>query len=184
MELIKFPELCSQYYKVITFFVETNSHKITHIAHTNPELLKRMLGTVQLGLTSFTPDIQSLCFDYIQAFAKTVYYERDPTALIYTSLAPFLKITLDMIFTQQVDSENKTECYNALFGLICCYHDQYKEMMQLFVQAQTPIEAERLAKEFGDLSTNLEFKNTRLNKTRFVDKFDKFVTNISFICKM
>jgi hypothetical protein len=143
-----------------------------------------MLGSVELGLNSFTSEIQSLCFDFVCAFAKVVYYERNQTALIYTSLLPFLKITLDMIFTQQVDAENKTECYNSLFALICCFHEQYKEMMQNMIRSQTnALEAERLSKEFTDLSTNLEFKNTRLNKTKFVDKFDKFVTNVSFIYK-
>ena len=139
---------------------------------------------MELGLLTFCNEIQSLCFDFILIFANTIFFDKNPESFMYQSLLPFLKIVLEMILTQQVGTENKTGCAKALFSLMCCYKSEYVELVKqiLEVQQQTnPVNTERLSKEFIELTRNCEITFNRITQSKFIDKFDKFFVNISFL---
>ena len=63
-EMLKFPSLCLQYFKTITFVCEIYPEKITSL---NPELQKNLVASLELGLTSVGVDtVYTLCCDFIQ----------------------------------------------------------------------------------------------------------------------
>lgn len=148
----------------------------------NPDLMKQLLSSIQLGLNTFTTEIQSFCFDFIVSVATVVYFDKDPSSVTYNLLLPFVEIIFNMIITRQIDQENKNESYSAIFVLACTFKEQFQYLMDKLVTSQTnQLVAERLQVEYNEFKTNLELVNNRQMKNRFSDKFDKFVTAIGFI---
>lgn len=179
MDLIRFPEFCSQYYKTIALFASMKSHKITQL---NPELFQQLLSSVQLGLNTFTTDIQGMCFEYISSVASAVYFDRDPSTSYYAQLQPFLPLLFKMIFERQIDQDNKCDCYGALFLLACIYKENFYGLMQQLIEnEQNPLQKQKIQNESVTFMTSLELVNNRAMKTKFVEKLDKFVTNLNFI---
>lgn len=147
-----------------------------------PEFLQKILNSVQIGLTNFSAEIQSLCLDFLQVMANTVYMDQNPTSYMYGALCPFLKYILEMVLGQQVGSENNVECGKALFSLMCVYKEQYLSAVQALVQTQkNQADADRLQKEFSDLTQQIELINNRMTQFKFSEKFDKFLANIGFL---
>lgn len=201
MDLIRFPEFCSQYYQTIAVFAESKSHKVKlflyrspvktiqtfalnhqQITQLDPELLKQIINSVQLGLSTFTTEIQSFCFDFIVAVADVVYYERIPNSNTYNLVLPFLELIFNMIIARQIDVENKNESYGALFSLACAYKEPFSFLMNKLVTLQENLQiAERVQLELNTFQTALELSNNRIMRNRFIEKFDKFITGISFI---
>lgn len=114
--------------------------------------------------------------------ANTVYMDQNPTSFMYGALCPFLKYILEMILSQQVGSENNVECGKALFSLMCVYKEPYVATVQSLIQMQkNQADAERLQKEFTDLTAQIELINNRITQFKFSEKFDKFLANIGFL---
>uniref|UniRef100_A0A336M8C7 Exportin-4 n=1 Tax=Culicoides sonorensis TaxID=179676 RepID=A0A336M8C7_CULSO len=179
MDLLRFPEFCSKYYQTIALFAESKSHKITQL---DPDLFKQIINSVQHGLNTFTTEIQSYCFDFIVAVADVVYYERSPNSPTYNLVLPFLELIFNMIITRQIDAENKIESYGALFSLACAYKEQFSYLMNKLVTSQQNLQiSERVQIELNTFQTSLDLNNNRIMRNRFTDKFDKFITGISFI---
>jgi hypothetical protein len=64
LELLKFPSLCLQYFKTVTFVCELYPEKICAL---NPDLQKNLVASLELGLTTVGVDtVYSLCCDFIQ----------------------------------------------------------------------------------------------------------------------
>ena len=145
-----------------------------------------MLGSIELGLTSFTTEIESKCLEFLDVFANAVYFNQDPQALIAQLLQPFLKIMLDMIFGQKIDFNNTMDWYRTVFAIICCYPQLFQEMIKSFLHEQHESHNEKgkdLAHESQVLLNNLDFVNNRMMKAKFCDRFDRFVTVVSLLYK-
>ena len=70
-ELLKFPSLCLQYFKFITFLCEIFPEKVTGL---QPDLQQSLVNSLQLGLTSLGVDpVFSLCCDFIQVSIGYVF---------------------------------------------------------------------------------------------------------------
>jgi hypothetical protein len=62
-ELLRFPQLCWHYYKLITFACEICPAKIVSLPS---PMLSNLFASLQLGMTSFGSDIAAFCFEFIQ----------------------------------------------------------------------------------------------------------------------
>lgn len=171
LDLLTYPDLCTKYFQTITFFIETKVHKVCTLP---PELLTKMLQSVEYGLRSFGTEVQSICLDFVQIMGKTVFFDQNPGSFMYSALLPFLKMLLEMILTHDIDADNKTEWSKALFSLICCYKTQYVQIVEQIIQAN-PANSESLSKAFSDLTNNMEITHSRVMQQAFIDKFDKFL---------
>ncbi|EDS27103.1 exportin [Culex quinquefasciatus] len=184
VDLIKYPDLCLQYYSTITSFIEEKSHVIPSL---HPDLLKQLLGSIELGLSSFTADIESKCLEFLEIYANGVYFHQDPSAPMAQLLRPFLKLMLDMIFGQKIDLNNTMDWYRTVFVVICCFPEHFKELLQHFLSEQFADAKQGAGKDVAassvSLVNNMEFVNNRLVKSKFVDRFDKFVTLVSTMYK-
>ncbi|KAK9498372.1 hypothetical protein O3M35_003018 [Rhynocoris fuscipes] len=174
IDLLKFPTLCLQYYKMITFVCELYPEKIVT---QNEDLIKSILNSVQLGLQSFGQDVNSLCCDFIQALGSHIF--NAGISKSFTYLAPFVKILMDMILCRQVNSDVLASTGVAMFVLICCYQEEYQICVQDWINSQTnPEIAQRLADSFNRLTSNLVLTTDRQHKARFKEVFEKFVVEV------
>lgn len=182
LDMLKHPTLCCKYYKTITFFIETKSQKVCAL---QPELLNSMLQSVEMGLRSFGLEVQSICFEFLHIIADTVRFDQNSQqSYLYNTLMPFLRMTLEMIINQEVGTDNKTECANALFALIFCYYDHYGAIVQNLLQSISNVgNAERLSKELATLTANWDLTRNidRIVQNQFADRYEKFIVNISFM---
>lgn len=81
-----------------------------------------------------------------------------------------------------MDSDLVSNAAVPLFYLICCYQEQYQQLIQNIVSTQTDPEiAQRLANAFTALTANVNLDldlNDRVQKMKFKENFDKFVVNV------
>lgn len=64
----------------------------------NVEIFKGVLTTIQLGLTMFGPDIITLCTDFLQSAALSLYKLENFTSYeAFNLLKPFLKVIYTII---------------------------------------------------------------------------------------
>lgn len=93
LELLKYPSLCLKYYKLLYFLTDTFPEKILQL----PEpLLKNVLSSVELGLTSFGREIIIPCCDFLQLLAS--HMSKVPEgAQPNPVLRPFLKVSFHFL---------------------------------------------------------------------------------------
>jgi hypothetical protein len=93
VDLLKFPSLCLQYFKMITFVCEIYPDKVCQLPL---DLLKNLLSSIELGLTTFGQDITTLCSDFIQVLGTHIHISNLQSAPVYEALRPFLKVRRDV----------------------------------------------------------------------------------------
>jgi hypothetical protein len=96
VDLLKFPALCIQYFKMITFVCEIYPDKVCQLP---VDLLKNLLSSIELGLTTFGQDVIVLCSDFIQVLGTHIYCSNLQGAPVYEALRPLLKVILVSHFT-------------------------------------------------------------------------------------
>lgn len=176
MDLLKYPTLCKQYYKMITFVNEIFPQKVAQLPE---DLFQKLVATVELGLTHFGSDVLMSCLDFIQVLATHIQQNESQTSRIYQIVMPMLNILMDLILSHQINSDMYNAASTTLFALICCYQEQYQTYVQNLIQSQSdPSIAERLASSFTELTRNIELKPERLCKLKFREKFDTFIVNV------
>lgn len=176
IDLLKFPSLCLQYFKMITFVCEMYPEKI---CQQSLDLLKSILITIELGLTAFGQDVTTLCCDFIQSLGSYLHRANQHGSPAHHALRPFLKILMDLILSHQINSEILPNTGIALYILICCYQEEYQQIVQTLIDCQPePEVADRLAKAFTELTTNIYLNTDRLQRSKFRDNFDKFIVNV------
>ncbi|XP_014251089.1 exportin-4-like [Cimex lectularius] len=174
IELLKCPTLSLLYYKIIAFVCELYPKKILR---QEPALLEGILQTVQLGLQSLGREINALCCEFIVALGTCIFSEDLGGSC--KLLVPFIKILMDMILCQQVNSSNFQNIGKALFVLMCCYKEEYQRSVQWWVDSQTdPAVAQRLANCFTQLTENIPLSIQRRNMAQFKESFEKFVVEV------
>lgn len=175
-DLLKYPSLCMQYYRLIVLINDIYPEKICNL----PEnLLRQLLSSVELGLTQFSSDIVQACLDFIQDMATYIHRHSMQNTNIYNYLLPFLKLLMDLTLSHQINSELVNTTSPCIYSLICCYSDQYQLLVQNLIQSQSDrVIAERLATAFNVLTLNIDLNCRPIPKLKFRDNFDKFIANV------
>ncbi|XP_063862647.1 exportin-4-like [Scylla paramamosain] len=175
-DLLKLPSLCSQYFKMVTFIAEIYPSKVCMLPE---ELMKNLLASIELGLTSFGADVGTLSFDFLVVLGSYIHKNCGPELPVRQGLRPFLKLVLDLILSQQINSDLLQAASAALYTLICCFQAEYQELVQTLLHSQTdPTTGQRLAESFTQLTTNVELTADRINRIKFRDNFEKFIANV------
>ncbi|XP_071566040.1 exportin-4 [Temnothorax nylanderi] len=179
MDLLKFPSLCLQYFKMIAFVCDLCPEKVCELP---VKLLQQLLASVELGLYSFGNEVASLCCDTIQALTKHIHKEVTQGRRRKDIMAPFLNLLISLILSHQMDSDLISNASTPLYHLIYCYQEQYQQLVQNIVSTQSdPQVAQRLANAFTELTTDIDFSmdlNNRPQRLKFKSNFDKFVVNV------
>ncbi|KFB50065.1 exportin [Anopheles sinensis] len=182
-DLIRYPELCYQYYITITNFVDNRPYVVPAL---HPDFLKQLAASVELGLTSFTSEVEQKCVEFIEVFAQAVRCHQNPESLVSQLLQSFLKLMLDMTLGQKIDWSNTNDWYKAMYTVICCFPQTFKDMIQLFLQEHMDNSTDKTKEMINESLMRLdqiEFNNVRLMKLRFVDWYDRFVSLVSLMYK-
>lgn len=181
-ELLRFPTLCSKYFSFVNIVGEMYRGRMYEL----PEpLLVNIFGTVHLGLTDFTPDVASSCLDFVSGFALNIIQSQGQTPpVVHQLMQPFLRLILEMTLLQPLDSDLTTMAGSAVFPLMCCYPNLYKELVESMVNSQTD-EAlkQRLAEAFSQLTESVQMVPDRHNRVKFRTAFETFTTKVrGFLC--
>ncbi|XP_034253012.1 LOW QUALITY PROTEIN: exportin-4-like [Thrips palmi] len=178
-DLLKYPTLCTQYYETIMYIVEMIPDKVCSLPS---DLLKRMLGSVEVGLVAFGQEVMQLCCSFLHSFGTSVLQNVSKGSEVYLAFQPFLNIFLTLILSDQVPQDVQSAVGSTFFVLICCFPDDYKHAVQTILHNQPdPVVAERLATAFTNLTESIELDNRaelRGNRYLFRDNFEKFCWNI------
>lgn len=134
-ELLRFPSLCSQYFKLITFACEICPNKMDSLP---PVLLSNLFASLQLGLTVFGPDIATQCFDFIQLLATHLVKSDLFASPAHQVMKSFLKIVLEMIISQQVSSDVLNKASGTFYALVCAYQADYQQLVEMLLMRQVP----------------------------------------------
>ncbi|KAM0733116.1 Exportin-4 [Formica fusca] len=176
IDLLKFPSLCIQYFKMIAFVCDICPEKVCGLS---TKLLQQLLASVELGLYSFGHEVAVLCCDTIQVLAKHIYMESAKGQPRNDIMAPFMNLLISLILSHQMDSDLITSASIPLYYLICCYQEQYQQLVQNILSTQTDQQvAQRLASAFTALTANVGLSTERIQKVKFKDNFDKFIINV------
>jgi hypothetical protein len=63
--------------------------------------------------------------------------------------------------------------------MLCLFQDDYQHLVQgLLDSQQDQLVAERLAKAFTELTSNIALNTKRQNRMKFRENFEKFVVNV------
>nr|CAD7589622.1 unnamed protein product [Timema genevievae] len=176
IDLLTFPSLCLQYFKMVTFACEIYPDKVCKLPL---NLLKSLLMSLELGLTSFGQDVIILCCDFIQVMGTHIYLYNIRDLPVHDLLRPFLKLLMDLMLTRQINSEILPNCSGALYILISVYQDMYQQLVQSLLDSQQDsVIAARLARAFTDLTANIALDTNRMHRNKFRDNFDKFIATV------
>ena len=173
LELLRFPSLCADYFKMVTFICEVYPEKICDL----PEnLFKNLLGSLEAGLSAFGSDITQYILDFLQTICTHMFNASLQQQRVYQAIQPFLKIILDLLLSTQVNSDLYPKVGTTLFALLCCYPENYQNLVQIFLNSQIePETKEILISAFNDLTTGLKLQPDRQNRIKFRDNFEKFI---------
>ncbi|XP_050392474.1 exportin-4 [Patella vulgata] len=181
-ELLKFPSLCSQYFKLLTFLTDIHPEKFTSL----PEnLFKALVTSVEHGLTAFGPDITKMCLEIITSLATYVFESNLTGSVLHTTMSHFLKLVFHMLLLESFDMDLIETASTALFCLICCHQDHYRELVNQLLQSQIEEQyKQRLLVAFNNLTPpTLTMTINRQSKIAFMQNFDQFLVNVrGFLC--
>ncbi|XP_029049144.1 exportin-4-like [Osmia bicornis bicornis] len=176
IDLLKFPLLCSQYFKMITVLCELSPEKVLNLS---PELLQPLLASVELGLFSFCHVVSTICCNIIEILAIQIYKDISNGRPRSQIMIPFLNVLITVVWSQEINSNLISSVDMPLYYLICCYQDEYQQVVQNILSTQTDQEiAERLSAAFRRLTSNIKWDTDHLSKNRFKKNFDRFITDV------
>jgi hypothetical protein len=92
-------------------------------------ILKNLLYSIEMGLTSFGMDVTSYSFDFLFVLATHAFKKCAPESEVMQLLRPFLKLVLDLIISQQVNSDMLQVASASLYILICAF--QVSHVLQM-----------------------------------------------------
>ncbi|XP_050303782.1 exportin-4-like [Anthonomus grandis grandis] len=176
LEMLKFPKLCAQFYRLLVLINDIYPEKISELPY---DMMSNLLQCIHLGLTNFGTDIVQACLDFIQGMASYIFRHQALETPFAAALKPFLKILMDLVLSHQINSDMISSSSTTIYTLICCYQQEYEGLVQSLIQNQSdPLIAERLAVAFNNLTQNVALTCERHPKLKFRDNFDKFIANV------
>jgi len=181
LELLKFPSLCLQYFKTATLICELFPEKIC--VGLDEGLQKNLISSLEIGLTGVgvgaSDTVFILCCDFLQVICSYLYRTKQFQLPIFSALRPFVKLIMDLILSQRINSDLIQPSSSTLYTLICCFQDSYRELVDYLIAAQQDQDnKDRLTVAFTDLTRDLPLTSERSNKIKFKDNFDKFIVNV------
>ncbi|CAL1532791.1 unnamed protein product [Lymnaea stagnalis] len=186
-EMLKFPVLCSCYFRLISFLSDLHSEKFCQLPQ---QLFNNIMASIELGFNSYIPQTVSMCLTTVSYLAE--YNEHKMTSPmnpqisqhLQLTLGHFLKVIFRMLVLDNFDLSLQEIGSTTLFCLICCSQELYKDLVNQLIQVQPEEYKNRLLQAFNELTPqSLQLTITRQNKITFRANFDVFLNNVrGFLC--
>ncbi|XP_039270584.2 exportin-4-like [Styela clava] len=177
-QLLSYPSLCCQYYKLITFLCEIYPEKVELLPQ---EVLNTFLFSLQLGLSSYGNDNCKLCLEALLGLVDCAREKSNPNGAFQTVLTPFIKMVFDVILVHAGDMELLRSAGETFHSMFCFDHQKIVELFTAFVEAQPdPANKQCLFMEFSKLTPppNTEFKIDRKDKMKFINLLEEVIFNV------
>lgn len=176
VDLLKYPSLCSKYYKLLVLINDIYPEKICNISS---DLLQNLFSSIELGLNQFDSDIVQNCLDFVQGMSVYFFKNNLANTNVCQAMRPFLKMIMNLVLTNQISSDLISSTSICIYSLICCYKDEYRRFVEEFVGLQPEsLVRERLGAAFDNLTLNVAMSAERQAKLKFKDNFERFVANV------
>jgi hypothetical protein len=191
IDMLRFPNLCLQYFKLICFICEVYPEKIADV---HSELFQQMMGSLQLGMDNFGVDVTKLCLEALSSLADQCYTKHKkviieagldgatplPELPLPTVLKQFLKVLFDSLVLHNFDLDLLQPGAEALFSLICCHPTYYASLVEELLDIQKDDQSrEKLLAIFNALTpSTLKLQPEVMTKHQFRKNFDTFLHDI------
>ncbi|KAJ8253441.1 hypothetical protein GJAV_G00213000 [Gymnothorax javanicus] len=176
-DLLKFPSLCNQYYKLITFICEIFPEKIPQLPE---ELFKSLMFSLELGMTSMSSEVSQLCLEALTPLAEQCAKTQETDTPLFIATRHFLKLVFDMLVLQKHNTEMTVVAGEALYTLVCLHQVEYSELVETLLSSQRDaVIYQRLADAFNKLTASSTPPNMdRKQKVAFLKSLEEFVANV------
>uniref|UniRef100_A0A3Q3JYA9 Exportin-4 n=1 Tax=Monopterus albus TaxID=43700 RepID=A0A3Q3JYA9_MONAL len=176
-DLLKFPSLCNQYYKLITFICEIFPEKIPQLPE---DLFKSLMFSLELGMTSMSSEISQLCLEALSPLAEQCAKNQEKDTPLFIATRHFLKLVFDMLVLQKHNTEMTVAAGEALYTLVCLHQAEYSELVETLLSSQRdPVTYQRLADAFNKLTASSTPPTMdRKQKVAFLKSLEEFVANV------
>lgn len=176
-DLLKFPTLCNQYYKLITFICEIFPEKIPQLPE---DLFKSLMYSLELGMTSMSSEVCQLCLEALTPLAEQCAKAQETDAPLFLATRHFLKLVFDMLVLQKHSTEMTTAAGEAFYTLVCLHQAEYSELVETLLSSQQdPVIYQRLADAFNKLTaSSTPPALDRKQKMAFLKSLEEFMANV------
>ncbi|XP_037281790.2 exportin-4 isoform X2 [Rhipicephalus microplus] len=180
-QLLQFPSLCVQYFKLVALLSELHPDKVCRMPE---DLLQALLGSIRVGLTSYSSEVSGLCLEVVSVLALEVRRLGLETTPAGRAIEPFLQLLLEMVLLQPLEAELTLAAGSALFALLCCFRESFAQLAQALVASQQDAAVgQRLAQSLQTLTQATPLTPERPHRLRFRNSFEAFVTEVrGFLC--
>ncbi|XP_005108222.1 exportin-4 [Aplysia californica] len=180
-EMLKFPVLCSSYFRLISFLADIHSDKFCQLPQ---QLFNSIMASIELGFSCCGVDVSRMLFESILVTASHSFQNSQTTQHLQPTLAHFLKLIFRMLLLDNFDLSLQEIGSTTLFCLICCNQELYKNLVNELIQMQPEEYQSRLLQAFNELTPpTLPLSISRQNKITFRSSFDSFLVNVKgFLC--
>uniref|UniRef100_A0A671UI68 Exportin-4 n=1 Tax=Sparus aurata TaxID=8175 RepID=A0A671UI68_SPAAU len=174
-DLLKFPSLCNQYYKLITFICEIFPEKIPQLPE---DLFKSLMFSLELGMTSMSSEISQLCLEALSPLAEQCAKSQEKDTPLFIATRHFLKLVFDMLVLQKHNTEMAAG--EAFYTLVCLHQAEYSELVETLLSSQRDaVIYQRLADAFNKLTASSTPPTMdRKQKVAFLKSLEEFVANV------
>ncbi|XP_056292656.1 exportin-4-like isoform X1 [Pseudoliparis swirei] len=176
-DLLKFPSLCNQYYKLITFMCEIFPEKIPQLPE---DLFKSLMVSLELGLTSMSSEVSQLCLEALSPLAEQCAKNHEKDTPLFVATCHFLKLVFDMLLLQKHNKEMTVAAGEALYTLVCLHQAEYSGLVEALLSSQRDaVVYRRLAAAFDKLTAGSSPPATeREQKVAFLKSLEGFVADV------
>uniref|UniRef100_A0A087XHP5 Exportin-4 n=1 Tax=Poecilia formosa TaxID=48698 RepID=A0A087XHP5_POEFO len=176
-DLLKFPSLCNQYYKLITFICEIFPEKIPQLPE---DLFKSLMFSLELGMTSMSSEVSQLCLEALSPLAEQCAKNQEKDSPLFIATRHFLKLVFDMLVLQKHNTEMTVAAGEALYTLVCLHQAEYSELVETLLSSQRDaVIYQRLADAFNKLTASSTPPTMdRKQKVAFLKSLEEFVANV------
>lgn len=176
MDLLKYPALCAQYYRLLVLINDIFPEKIVALPQ---NMRTTLLQSIELGLTSFGQDTCQHCLEFLEGLALHVFKQKLANTEFGEAIKVFLKLILDLALSNQICADLMSHAGVIIYELICSFQGEYEMLVNglIHMQADSLI-ANRLATAFNNLTINIVMNCERQMKTKFKENFEKFIANV------
>uniref|UniRef100_A0A2K5BW38 Exportin-4 n=1 Tax=Aotus nancymaae TaxID=37293 RepID=A0A2K5BW38_AOTNA len=175
-DLLKFPTLFNQYYKLITFICEIFPEKIPQLPE---DLFKSLMYSLKLGMTSMSSEVCQPCLEALTPLAELCAKAQETDSPLFLATRRFLKLVVDMLVLQKHNTELTTVAGEAFYTLMCLHQAEYSELVETLLSSQqSPVIYQRSADAFNKFTaSSTPPMLDRKQKMAFSKSLEEFMKN-------
>lgn len=189
-ELMKYPKLSNEYFKLVTFVCEVYPEKLKDLPAT---LFQNFMATIQMAIAdnSYGADTAKCALDALSSLAKYYFNEcsRDNPAnkQLHEALKQFLNIVFQYIVLGHFNMDLIEPSAESLFLLICCHQEEYLTLANNLISQQHVTDEsfkQRLIEAFQVLTpAGFQLTSNRQSMKQFRKNLEIFLKNVKgFLC--